>query len=202
MSIFNYEDFVENLPDAFYKKKDGNNYKLMLVEKHIYDRINEMFQSIFDILEIDNAKGSVLDMYGERLNLKRGTWDDTQYLIQLKSKIAQSMSDGSRNSIAKALAFVLSSTTDRIQLKSREDGNGIEIADIPLGLLYDAKFEEQQIIEIVESLLPQGVHVLQTEFSGTFEFGETETEYDETKGFADLEGTIGGYFGLLSLEGE
>ena len=33
-------------------------------------------------------------------------------------------------------------------------------------------------------------------FTGTFEFGEDEYEYDETKGFADDDGTIGGYLGL------
>ena len=196
MAVFNYENFAANLPDAFYKVENSNNYKLLLIEKHIYDRIMEMYQSIFEILDINNATGKVLDMYGKRLNLARGTLSDKQYLIRLKAKIAQSMSNGTRDSIAKALAYVLSTTTDKIYLASVENTNSIEIVNLPLTVLLEADFSAEQVAEIVESMLPQGVHVSAANFTGTFEFADTENEYDENSGFSDLDGTMGGYLGL------
>ena len=200
MTEFNYENLVKNLPDAFRKDTDSNNYKLFLLIKKIYDKKYSTSQSVFDILDIDNAKGAVLDMYGERFNLKRGPSNDMQYLIRLKSKISQSLSDGSRDSIAKALAYVLSSTTDKIQIKSGNTTGSVHLVDIPLHLLLEANFTTEQIIKMIDELLSVGVHVSQAEFSGTFEFGESMSDYDETKGFADLEQTIGGYFGLVNTQ--
>lgn len=197
MAIFNFDEFAENLPDAFAKDKDSNNYKLLLVEKHIYDAINTMLQSVYNILDIDNATGTTLDMYGERLNLKRGAATDAQYLIRLKAKIAQNFSDGSRDSIAKALAYVLSTTTDRIKLKCDTEKNTVQVADIPLKTLTDAGFSGDEIMSILNSLLAQGVTTSQTHFSGTFEFSDSTDEYNINAGFADIDGTIGGYFGLF-----
>lgn len=196
MSIFNYDKFEKNLPDAFRKDKDSNNYKLLLVEKHIYDKINAMLQSVFEIMNIDNATGKVLDLYGERVNLTRGKATDAQYLIRLKAKIALNFSDGSYDYVSRGLAFVLSSTPDKIKLK--EGGNNtIHIIDLPLSVLTDAKFSADQFIEIVEDMLPEGVIVARKELTGTFEFGGADGELDNDKGFADLDGTVGGYFGLI-----
>lgn len=197
MAIFNYENFEKNLPDAFRKDKDSNNYKLLLVDKHIYDKIDAMFQSIYRILDIDNATGKTLDWYGTRLNLKRGTLTDAQYLIRLKAKIAQSFSDGSRDSVAKALAFVLSSTPDKIKLKSLGN-NTVQIMDLPMTVLSEARISGEEITAIVKDMLPQGISV-KAEFGGTFEFARNDGEYDANSGFADINGTVGGYFGLLGV---
>ena len=51
---------------------------------------------------------------------------------------------------------------------------------------------------MIEAMLAEGVHLSYYEFSGTFEFSGTDDDYDESKGFADVEGSIGGYFGLLN----
>lgn len=200
MTDFNWDSLVSNLPDTFRQDENSNNYKLFLVEQYIYKKIHDMLQSVFNILDIDNATGKTLDEYGERLNLKRGKLTDLQYLIQLKAKIAQSLCDGSRDSVVKALAYVLSSTTDKMKLVEGDKKNTIKIKDIPLTLLFEAGFTADQITAMIEELLPVGVHVSQAEFSGTFEFGQSENEQDNTKGFADESGTIGGYFGLLNVE--
>lgn len=198
MATFNFDNFAKNLPDAFRKDTDSNNYKLLLVEKHIYDKIYEMFQSIQNILDLDNTTGATLDMYGERLNVKRGALSDYQYRIRLKAKITQSLCDGTRDSIAEALAYMLSTTSDKIKLETDGTANVVKISDLPLSVVINAEFSTDEITEIVENLLPEGVSVSQTEFTGTFEFAENDNEYDENSGFADLEGTVGGYFGLLA----
>ena len=202
MAKFNFDDFAANLPDAFRKDKDSNNYKLLQIEKYIYDKIYNMLYSVDNVLDIDNTTGKALDeIWGSRLNLKRGALNDTQYRIRLKARIAQSLSDGSRDSVANALAYVLSSTADRIKLKCDDIKiNTINIVDIPMALLTEAKFSADEITQMVEDLLAVGIHVSQANFSGTFEFAENETTYDESKGFANDAGTIGGYLGLL-MEG-
>ena len=202
MAKFNFDDFAANLPDAFRKDKDSNNYKLLQIEKHIYDKIYNMLYSVDNVLDIDNTTGKALDeIWGSRLNLKRGALNDTQYRIRLKARIAQRLSDGSRDSIANALAYVLSRTADRIKLKCDDTKiNTINIVDIPMALLTEAKFSADEITQMVEDLLAAGIHVSQANFSGTFEFAENETTYDESKGFADDAGIIGGYLGLL-MEG-
>ena len=206
MAVFNYEAFEKNLPDAFRKDKKSNNYKLLSVEKHIYNKIATMLQSIYDIIDMDNATGETLDMYGKRLNLKRGKAQDEAYRIRLKTKIAQSFSDGSRDSIARAVAFVLSTTPNRIKLQGGE--KTVDILDLPLETLLKADISEDEVKSIIAGMLPQGVSVGTSEFSGTFEFGEAfdveqdgifdeaDGEFDENSGFADLDGTVGGYFGL------
>lgn len=198
MADFNWESLVSNLPDTFSQDENSNNYKLFMIEQNIYQKIYSMLQSVFNILDLDNATGNTLDMYGKRLNLKRGQLNDLQYLIQLKAKIAQSLCDGSHESIAKALGYVLSSSTDKIKLVESSKKNTIQIKDIPMALLSEAEFSADEITQIVEDLLAVGVHVSQANFSGTFEFAENETTYDESKGFADDAGTIGGYLGLLN----
>lgn len=200
MANFNWDNLVSNLPDTFRQDENSNNYKLFAIEQSIYKKIYDMLQSVFNILDIDNATGETLDMYGKRLNLKRGNLNDLQYLIQLKAKIAQSLCDGSHDGIVKALAYVLSSTADKMKLVEGDKKNTIKIKDIPLTLLFEAKFTSDQITAMVENLLPVGVHISQAEFSGTFEFAATENEQDNTKGFADADGSIGGYFGLLDVE--
>ncbi len=207
MKVFNFDDFVSNLPDSFFKDKESNNYKLLQIEKHIYDKINTMFQSIYEITDIDNAKGVVLDeIYGDRLNLKRGALNDTQYRLRLKAKISQSMSDGTRDGIAKALAYILNTTSDKIKLASDENSNTVQVVDLPLTVLEEAECTTDDILEIVDSMLPQGVHVSAANFTGTFELAEFDNTlenlddndvYDENTGLSDVDETFGGELGLL-----
>lgn len=195
---FNFDNLVLNLPDAYKKTPESNNHKLLLVEKHIYNGIRSMLQTIFDSLDIDNASGAALDMWGQRQNVPRGSSDDTQYRIRIKANIAQSLCDGSRNSVADALAYMLSTDTSKIKIKDGEQTGLVHLIDIPLTLLVDGGFTTDQIIAMIEAMLAEGVHLSYYEFSGTFEFSGTDDDYDESKGFADVEGSIGGYFGLLN----
>lgn len=207
MKVFNFDDFTYNLPDAFCKDKESNNYKLLMVEKYIYDRINTMYQSVFDILDIDNAHGVVLDeIYGTRLNLKRGALNDIQYRLRLKAKISQSMSDGTRNGIAEALAYTLNTTSDKIKIKADENSKTVQLLDLPLAVLDEAECTTDDVLEMLDSMLPQGVHVSAANFTGTFELAEFDNTlenldandvYDENTGLSDLEETFGGELGLL-----
>ena len=197
MAVFKYGNFAANLPDAFAKSDESNNYKLLAVEKYIYDAVLDVINGVHDVTDIDRATGAALDMHGDIHQIKRGTSNDTQYRIRIKGKIAQSLCDGSRDSIADALAYILSSDNSKVKITTGDETGTVNVIEIPLELLFTANFTPDEINDIIGALLPEGVHLGDIGYSGTFEFSAVDTEYDEDKGFADESGSIGGFFGLL-----
>ena len=194
--MFNFDNLTANLPDAFRKDKESNNYKLLQIEKVIYDRILDIFRDIENCLDIENCSGATLDMWGQRQQVPRGTVTDEQYLILIKANIAQSFCDGSRNGIAEALAYMLSCNTSEIKIKNGEERNTVEIMDIPFSTVVNSGFAEEQISELIQKIMPIGIKCT-INYSGTFELGETFGEQDAEKGLSDLERTVGGYLGML-----
>ncbi len=203
MKEFNYENLALNLPDAYAKKETSNNYKFLKSDKHISNLIKDALDKIFDILDFENATGYTLDMYGERLQLKRGTMTDEQYLIMLKAQIAKSMSDGTRSFIIEVLSFILNCDKSEIdktlQIKSDTDTGYVIIDRLPFAWLIDVGFSQEQMIELIEILLSCGVHVRKAMFTGTLEFGDDEDDYDDFKGLSDDKSSIGGYFGISDV---
>lgn len=195
MAEFNFDNLAANLPDAFAKDRDSNNYKLLLVEKKIYDRILQILQDVKACLGIDNCSGVTLDNYGERLQVARGTSTDVQYRIRLKASIAQTLCDGSRDSMAEALAYVLSCNTNQIKITGGD--YTVSVVDIPLATITRAGFTDEEITEIISGLLPTGVRLESMNYSGTFELGSIFGEQDMEKGLSDIEHTVGGTLGMI-----
>lgn len=197
MAEFNFDNLAANLPDAYVKDKESNNYKLLLIEKKIYDRILKIFQDVEACLDIDNCSGATLDCWGKRQQVSRGTSDNEQYLLRIKSKIAQSFCDGSRDSIASALAFMLSCSTTKIKIKSGIQKNTVDIVNIPLDILTNAEFSTEQTTEIINGLLPTGVKLGTINYGGTFVLSEIGAEKSTETGLSDIDGTTGGTLGQI-----
>lgn len=199
MAKFNYDDFVANLPDAYRKDNESNNYKLLSVDRYIYEGIYSMIVSVYNALDVDKATGKALDMLGRKQGVKRGTSTDEQYRIRIKGKIAQSLCDGSRDSVAAAIAYILSADTSQVKLKTGEETGKVDLLGIPLKLLYAAKFSPEEINNLLDELLPEGVHLNDVQYVGTFTYGsiETQGEYTPDTGYGNIEQTIGGYYGLI-----
>ena len=196
MSI-NYDDPIKNLPDAFKKDSESNNYKLLQINKNTTDILKSASADLFNALNINNAKGKVLnDIYGGRVHLQRGALTDDQYIIQLRTKMMQNTVNGSFPDLVEALAYALQCGTEVIHIVESDTPNRVKVKDIPLETVFNAKFTATDVIAMVESMLPIGVKIEEYGFTGTFEFGG-ENEYDRSKGFADMEGNIGGYLGLM-----
>lgn len=195
MAYFNFNNLAANLPDALRKDKDSNNYKLLLVEQKIYNRILEIFQDVEKCLDVDNCNGTTLDYWGKRWQVARGTATNEQYKMRIKAKIGQSFCDGSRDSIANAIGYMLSYDPNKIKLTSSKN-NVITVVDIPYETIRKAGFTDEQVAEIINDLVPTGVSV-EINFSGTFELGETWGEQDAEKGLSDLDRTVGGYLGMV-----
>lgn len=219
-------DNVKRLPDAYYKGADGNNYKLLHLNELAFDIFSKDLTDVLNCLDIMQATGKTLDLYGEMLDQKRGVLDDTQYRLMILNRVAQNICQGDYNSVVELLTQMFHCDKGDIILKDSSEPCRVVVEKLPLEVLINAGFSSQQAITMIELLLPVCVKLSDANFEGTFEFGgigrgstyetfstfiyqelETKTytqmeetysqEYDENKGFGNIEQTIGGYFGLV-----
>lgn len=194
----NYDDPIKNLPDSYDKSADSNNYKLLQINKITNGFLQKASKNIFDVLNLNNASGKILDdVWGGKVNLKRGKLNDEQYVIRLRTKMMQNIANGSFPDLIEALAYTLQCEKSAIHLIESNTPNRVIIKDIPLDVVFSAGFSIEQVVRLVQSLLPVNVTVQEYAFTGTFELADNDTTYDENKGFADDKGTIGGYLGLM-----
>lgn len=218
-----FSDNVKKLPDAYYKGNDGNNYKLLHLNELVACEFQADMQSVLDTLDIEQVYGKTLDFYGDFVGQKRGTLTDDEYRIYIKNKMAQNICQGDINSILNLLSKIFDCSIADISIEE-VGGNKVDIKNLPLPYLIGGTLTEEQILELLERILPVTVKVRIADISGTFEFGNInkndyqylETldyqslqnmtyqqfesdpcEYNSKKGFGNIEQTIGGYFGLL-----
>ncbi|KIL72513.1 hypothetical protein SD77_3486 [Bacillus badius] len=151
---------------------------------------------------LDNAKGSTLDLLGGNVGQERGKSSDEIYRVLIRGKEALNRSDGTINKIIEVLSVTLDCSSSEINLYSLKE-RGIDepaaiiITKAPLDALNRIGLTPAQFTQIVQKTTLAGVRVDSVEFNGTFEFGTTAMETDPAAGFADIEGTTGGYFGLV-----
>ena len=191
------ENLVKNLPDAFKKTTDSNNYKILEIEKRTLADIRADLQEIDNILDINNARGKTLDLYGERVGQVRGVADDDKYILMIKAKIMRNLSNGSYPSIVNAICETFSCEPSQVYITDGDEPFTVNVVTLPLEVINKAGLSTTQTLAIIKSMLPVGVSLQSFLFDGTFEFGANEDDYDEDKGFAISEDdqSIGGYLG-------
>lgn len=196
--MFNVNDYVKNLPDSYAKTPSSNNAKILEIEKRAADAIRAAIYEVQASLDLDNAYGKTLDLYGEMLGQKRGIANDSQYRILLKSRIARNLSGGDYNSIAKMLSMVFDCDPREFKLVEKEAAGTVEIQGLPYAAINNSGLSTEDAVKIIYELIPAGVSLESIAFEGTFEFGTAELETDSEKGFGDIEQTTGGYLGFLA----
>ena len=82
-----FNDNVRKLPDAYYKGKDGNNYKLLQLNELSAQMLDKDMTDVLNSLDIEQATGATLDLYGQMLGQERGSLNDYQYRLVIKNKI-------------------------------------------------------------------------------------------------------------------
>ena len=196
---FNREKLAKNLPDAYRKDNSSNNAKILDTEKGASDSLRKAISDIDASLDIDKAYGRTLDLYGEMLGQLRGSATDEQYRVLIKNRIYRNFSGADYNSIVKAICATFGCETSDIMLTETEEPCKVKLTGLPISQLVKSNIDIETAAQIVESLMPAGVELYSVIFSGTFEFsGGTVLVYDEAKGFANDEQTIGGYLGMLA----
>lgn len=190
-------DYINALPDVFRKDAQSNNYKLLLTEQRLVEGLWQDIKDVQDTLDITKAKGKTLDLYGSIYEQARGSLTDEQFRVIVLQRAARNLAGGDYNSTVIALANALGVSPSEISLSEQDDPRKIIVNDLPYAALQEAGLTGKQAYQIIESLLPAGIPLAPLSLDGTFEFAELDGEYDESKGFGDIEQTIGGYFGLL-----
>lgn len=193
-------NLVKNLPDAYKKTSTSNNFKILEIARLSCSDLRANLQEISDILDIANAQGKTLDLYGERVGQARGVTTDDKYFVLIKAKIMRNLSNGSYQSVVNALCETLNCEPSQVVLVDGEDARTVTITTLPLDVINNAGFTTSQVTAIIKSLLPIGVKLSSFLYEGTFEFGTNEDDTDNEKGFANADGTIGGYLGATSSD--
>ena len=198
MAEFNFDNLAKNLPDCYKKDKDSNNYKILEIERRAGVELRDHLDDIAEILDIENATGAVLDAYGARYGQPRGKATDQQYRIMIKTKIAKTLSSGSYKDIVDVICFAFSCTKNEVLLlESPINPMSVSLEQLPLTAINSSGFTTTQAYQLIKSMMPVAIELQSVLFEGTFEFAETESEYDESAGFAisEADQSIGGYFG-------
>ena len=198
------KNLVKNLPDAYTKTPDSNNYKILEVERVACEDLRESLHEIDSILDINNAKGKTLDLYGDRVGQARGLADDDKYLLMIKAKINRNISNGSYPSILNSLCETFSCEPSEMVISDGDEPYTVRIVTLPLRVINRAGLTSAQAVSIIKSLLPAGIKLAEFSFEGTFEFGSNESDYDTEKGFAisEKDQSIGGYLGAMQGDEE
>lgn len=208
MAEFYFDNLAKNLPDVYKKDSSSNNFKILEIERLENNGSRALLNEISNILDINNATGSTLDMYGEEYGQPRGKATDAQYRLMIKSKIVRSMSSGNYKDIIDALCYTFNCSKDEVLLVEISPLT-VELQNLKLDAIQNAGFETSQIYQLVKSLMPVGVTLQPITLEGTFEFGsgvivdgkieESENDYDEEKGFAisEQDQSVGGYLGAV-----
>lgn len=197
--------YVDNLPDAYRKDTDSNNYKILNIQKIEIDGIKKDTEDVYNTLDLDQATGKTLDLYGDMLGQARGYATDDQYRVMIKAKIVRNLMTGSLDSIINAGCLMFGCDPSEMHIVEDESPAAVKIISLPYRVINYVGLSASQVVELIIKLVPVGITVKSAELQGTFEFGTTDSEYDEEKGFADSETspTMGGYLGYIySAENE
>ncbi len=192
------------LPDCYAKDINSNNYKLLELNHFDIEELKKDIQSVYESMDMDLAYGRTLDiLYGEMLDQARGSCDDKQYRYLLFLKLAKYRAQGNYQTVTDMVSWMFSISQEEFILEDEDvPPCTVILKKFPLQGLLNSGFKSKQAMKTIESLLPIGVALQSHEIEGTFEFGEFSIDYDEAKGFADIEQTIGGYLGLIVGEDE
>lgn len=188
---------ASKLPDSYAKHKGSNNYKLLDINEQAITALKGDISDVLSVLDIQQATGKTLDLYGDMVGLKRGELNDLQYRYMIMAYAGLNIAQSDYNSVIDTLVLIFNCEPTDIILGESEEPCRVLLEKFPFSILTNAGFSDTQSVAMIEMILPIGVTIDGSNFEGTFEFAETYGEYDENKGFADLEQTIGGYFGLL-----
>jgi len=190
-------DYIDGLPDVYQKQPTSNNYKLLLLEQGLVGGFWDDLKALDAVLDISNASGETLDLYGSIYGQARGSMTDEQYRVIILQRAARNLAGGDYNSTIIALANALGVSPSEFTLIEEDEPRRVAVSDLPYAALQKAGLTSQQAYQIIQSLLPAGIPLAPLDLAGTLEFAQYESEYDEEKGFGNIDQTIGGYFGLL-----
>lgn len=201
--MYSTQKILERLADCFQKSENSNIGKIIRIFSEQLQQLEETNQKVKEWRSINHAKGKGLDKIGDNIRQPRGTATDEIYQVLLKSKLARSLSTGDINTVIQVLSIALNTNTKEIRIQEKwndpdyPEEAALSVIEVPIKRLNEVGLDPTQFARIVQKTVAAGVRVESIEMDGTFQFGSTPIEEDPDSGFADLDGTTGGYFGSV-----
>ncbi|MBJ7675618.1 hypothetical protein HAU38_05570 [Weissella confusa] len=138
-----------------------------------FKQLQDLFTTIEDFRELDNANGEVLDAIGAQYNQLRGEADDSFYRIMIRSKMAINSGISTVNGLLDIIARSLNIPKKGIEIEQLRKWNGttvddgeplaIAIRNIPLQWA-NTEWEQNYIIDRIRSGVAAGVRVDEVTF--------------------------------------
>lgn len=202
ISNLKIEDMVNKLATNFAKEKDSNNYKLLYLAYVQLKKLEDDLNRQLDWLDINKAKGYALDLIGKRVGILRGLMDDDKYRVKIKSKISENLSDGTVNAVIQALALALNINVDKVHIRPLfPEGKPatIIIENIPASSLNKAGITQEELVDMTQKIIANGVRVESINLEGTFRFSPIRNQVvvNAATGLSDVAMTTGGKLGAI-----
>lgn len=192
------DKYINLLPDAFVKTPDSNNYKILSLNADLIADLKKDIEDVNTSLDIFQATGKTLDLYGQIYGQLRGQLDDTKYRYMILFRIATNTVNADYDSISKLAVQMFECEPTDFVLEDVDKPATVKLTKLPYSVLLKTGFTSVQAVAMVELLLPVSITLEAYNFEGTFAFSSSdEIEVDENAGFADIDQTIGGYLGLI-----
>jgi len=165
--FYDLDTILNELPVSLAYSEDSNNAKMLSFFVDSMIDIQETLQQIDDYRDIDNAKGSTLDMIGADRGVYRNGADDEFYRFEIKAKQLQRITDGTYNSLIKLVCDSLQADYSEINVRPMYETTGepdaVEITNIP-GHYIDDKRKENLLFSRLQSSVDAGIRLANVEF--------------------------------------
>lgn len=160
---------VERLPDCYRKDSGGNNDKLLLVNELAAAELRQDIDSVRNALDLKQATGKTLDLYGNMLEQLRGALTDKQYQHMLFARIGMNNAKGDYRSIINALVSIFGTASEQItgadfELLEDEKPCTVKLTRFPPNI-EELGFTTRQMIQMIKDLLPVCVAFLTQYYS-------------------------------------
>lgn len=191
-------DNVKKLPDAYRKDTESNNYKLLHINELAADSFSIDTTDVLNCLNIKQAFGKTLDLYGAMFKEQRKGRNDANYRAAIETAIAKTLCGGDCNSVELLLTQIFGCPVGDVLITDYDTPFMVKVQRLPIKEMQEAGISWNAALAIIDELLPIGVFAHWYNKYGTLEFGTTTDEYDENAGLGNVAQTVGGYLGLLS----
>lgn len=156
---FNYDVYVKNLPDCYRKDSGSNNYKILEVEKQALSALETDANAIYNSLDIWQATGKTLDLYGEMYNAHREDMSDDQYRMLILLRLARNRANSDQNSIVSTLASILGVPVETFWLSDSETSGNVDVNALPYNVLSESGIKAKRVCIELKSLLGAGIGI-------------------------------------------
>ena len=190
-------DNVRKLPDAYKKDVNSNNYKMLKLNELAVDDLKTDMTDLLNSLDIKQAFGKTLDLYGAMFREQRKGRNDVDYRAAIETAVAETLCGSDCNSIELLLSQIFGCPVGDVLLTDYLP-NKVQVQRLPIAEIRELGLHWVLAMYAIEALLPVCVSTHWYNLHGTFEFAESTDDYDENAGFGNVEQTVGGFLGLLA----